>query len=209
MTKGRGETERLGREVFGPLGGIVEIGSVVDAGGGRPLSTISVSDFTARHRDELNRILAAVRDIGGFPPETMRIVDDLGWHRDHAITAASLLLWSSGVEAYSPLLEQPESVRRMLRAGADIQLVNLMHALVGAAAQRIPHRDPEDLVLLIVAVIDIAAALVGLGHPTAVRDVFRMWRVAYLPGVLMPSSTTPAAIKQRFRTFAHILDARD
>ncbi|MFC8914210.1 hypothetical protein ACFT5C_00410 [Streptomyces sp. NPDC057116] len=186
----------------------MEIGSVVDAGG-RPLSTVSVSDFTARHRDELHRILATVQDIGGFPPDTMRIVDDLGWHRNHDITAASLLLWSGGVEAYSPHLEQPESVRRMLRAGADIQLVKLMHALVGAAAQRTPHRDPEDLVPLIVAVIDIAAALAGVGHPTAVRDVFRMWRVAYLPGVLMPPSTTPESIKECFRTSAHILDAWD
>ncbi|MFK4224072.1 hypothetical protein [Streptomyces sp. NPDC019890] len=193
----------LGREIFGPLGGIVELGTVA-ASGPKSLPEISVGEFVTSHRDELDRILAAVRDIGGFHPETMAIVDELGWHRNHEITVPSLLLWSGCIEAFSPHLEEPAAVRRMVRMGTDLQLANLMHALVGAASSKGRAAEPNSE--LIIETMGSAAALLGLDHERAVRDIFRMWRVAFLPNILMPSSKSPEVTKSNFREYAHILE---
>ena len=193
----------LGRQIFGPLGGIVVLGAVAAARPG-PLQEISVGEYIAGHRDEMDRILAAVRDIGGFHPETMAIVDELGWHRNHEITAPSLLMWSGCIEAFSPHLEEPASVLRMVRVGADLQLANFMHALVGAASSR--GRAMEPTPELIIESVGIAGALLGLDHERAVWDIFRMWRVAFLPAILMPSSKSPEATKASFREYAHILE---
>ncbi|MFI1397562.1 hypothetical protein [Streptomyces sp. NPDC020681] len=93
----------LVREIFGPLGGIVELGAVSVAGP-KPLNDVSVGDFAANHRSELDHILVAIREIGDFHPSTMALVDELGWHRDHEVTAPSLLLWSGSIEPFSPHL---------------------------------------------------------------------------------------------------------
>ena len=33
-----------------------------------------------------------------------------------------------------------------------------------------------------------------------------MWRVAFLPGVLMPASASPEVVKRHFRQYAHALE---
>ncbi|MFC4609082.1 hypothetical protein ACFO9E_14845 [Streptomyces maoxianensis] len=193
----------LGREIFGPLGGIVELDAVASSGAQQRLQDVSVGDFVERHRSELDRILTAVRDIGDFHAETMAIVEELGWHREHEITAPSLLLWSGCIEAYSPSLDEPSAVQRMVDMGADLQLTNLMHALVGTASSRARNAEPTSE--LIVEVMSIAGALVGIRHERAVWDLFRMWRVAFLPHVLTPSSRSPEPTKANFRTYTQIL----
>ncbi|MEV6790602.1 hypothetical protein AB0M87_01080 [Streptomyces sp. NPDC051320] len=125
----------LGREIFGPLGGMVEIGAVV-AQGAWTLSDVSVGEFVARRRGELDQLLRVVRDIGDFAPATMGIVDELGYVRDHEVTAPSLLLWSGGYENVSPRLGEAVAVRRMSRTGGDLQVTNFLHALVNAAIER-------------------------------------------------------------------------
>lgn len=75
----------LARGVFGPLGGIVETGAVA-AGhleprrlvGGRLGERLPVPGGPA---------LELVRDIGDFSPSTMRIADELGYMREHQVTA--------------------------------------------------------------------------------------------------------------------------
>ncbi|MEU9608564.1 hypothetical protein [Streptomyces sp. NPDC048057] len=191
------------RAVFGPLGGIVEIGAVVAAGATRPLAEVSVGEFVAQHRDEINSVLEAVRDIGGYHAETMAIVDELGWLREHEITAPSLLLWSAVIEAYSPEIERPEAVRRMVDMGADLQLSEFLHALVGAAVQR--SGAAEQQVERIVRAVGSAGRLVGREPGVAARDTFRAWRVAHLPDVLPPSSPSPPEVKAGFRSYAHAL----
>ncbi|WP_328860942.1 hypothetical protein [Streptomyces sp. NBC_00306] len=123
------------RTVFGPLGGIVELGAV-SASESTSLSEISVGDFVADHREELDHFLAMVRDLGDFDAETMAIVDDLGRLRPHEITAPSLLLWSGGIEPVSPDPGEPAAVRRMVNMGVDLQLADMTHGLVGVAAAR-------------------------------------------------------------------------
>ncbi|MFF8845628.1 hypothetical protein ACF08N_23400 [Streptomyces sp. NPDC015127] len=193
----------LAREVFGPLGGIVELGAVA-AARQQPLRQVSVGDFVERHRSELDQILIAVREVGDFHDETMAIVDDLGWHREHEITAPSLLLWSACIDEFSPRLDEPSAVRRMVRVGSDLQLVNLMQALVGTASHR--AHNVESTSELIIKVTGLAAALVGIDGERPVFDIFRMWRVAFLPQVLIPSSKSPEEIKRKFRRYAHVLE---
>ncbi|WP_329206034.1 hypothetical protein OG257_08035 [Streptomyces sp. NBC_00683] len=194
----------LAREIFGPLGGIVEIGAVVDAGAGAALARISVGDFTARNKSELTHILRTVQAVGNFHPSTMNLVDELGWHADHEITAASLLLWSRGIEEFSSHLGSPRSVRRMVSAGADLHLVHFTHALVGAAvALGKPAAASSER---IVETVRRAARLTGTDAPGAPWDVYRMWRASLLPTVLMPASGSPNSVKMGYRSFAHALE---
>ncbi|MEU0371531.1 hypothetical protein ABZ070_14940 [Streptomyces sp. NPDC006283] len=194
----------LAREIFGPLGGIVEMGAAAEAGQ-RPLRDVSVGDFVDRHREVLGHILTGVREIGVFHVETMAIVDELGWHREHEIRAPSLLLWSACIEEFSPRIDEPASVQRMVRFGSDLQLVNLMQALVGTASQR--AHNAEAVPDLIIRVVGLAASLVGMDPERAALDIFRMWRVTFLPQVLVPSSSSPDEIKRNFRNCAQLLES--
>lgn len=187
----------LARAIFGPLGGIVEIGAVADSGEGVPLNRVSVGNFTTRNHEDLHEILHITQTVGRFHESTMSLVDGLGWHVDHEITAPSLLLWSGGIEEYSPNIENPQAVRRMLGAGGDLQLVNFMHALVGAAVARSQPSDSTSE--LIIEAVRRACTLARISESGAVRTTYRMWRVAHLPDVLMPSSGCSAVIKTGYR----------
>ncbi|MEU0392109.1 hypothetical protein ABZ208_04865 [Streptomyces sp. NPDC006208] len=201
-------TERevsLAREIFGPLGGIIQLGAASGTSPQKPLRHISVGQFLEPRRRELDRILAAVRDVGDFHAGAMAIHDELGYHREHEIAAPSLLLWSGCIEQFSPHLDEPLSVRRMVRAGVDIQLTQLMHALVGAASHSgIEEERGSELIL---EIIGLAATVAGIDRDDAARDVFRMWRVAFLYEVLLPSSRSPEAIKRDFRRLAHVIES--
>ncbi|WP_327683181.1 hypothetical protein [Streptomyces sp. NBC_00467] len=193
------------RTVFGPLGGIVELGAVA-ASESTSLSEISVGDFVADHREELDHFLAMVRELGDFDAETMDIVDDLGRLRPHEITAPSLLLWSGGIEPVSPDLGEPAAVRRMVNMGVDLQLAHVTHGLVGVAAARGGRAAVEANTVLVLECLRISAGLAGLATERAVEDVFRMWRVGFLPEVLMPSSSSPEGMREGFRVYAHALE---
>ncbi|MGW8573727.1 hypothetical protein [Streptomyces niveus] len=195
----------LAREIFGPLGGIVEIGAIVDAGENTALAHVSVDEFTTRNHPELSQILRTVQTIGNFHSSTMAIVEELGWHSDHEITAPSLLLWSGGIEEYSSDLDNPQSVRRMVSAGADLQLVHFTHAMVGAAVAAGQPVDASSE--LIVVAMRRAAGLVGAENGEAAREIYRMWRASLLPQVLMPASASPNSVKTGYRSFAHALES--
>ncbi|MET7366447.1 hypothetical protein ABZS61_11555 [Streptomyces sp. NPDC005566] len=194
----------LARETFGPLGGIIELGAVGDSDENVPLNRVSVENYTARKHGDLHRILQIVQTVGKFHESTMAVVDDLGWHTDHEVTAPSLLLRSGGIEKYSPDIEAPDAVHRMLGAGGDLQLVRFMHALVGVAVARNQPAVPTSE--LIVEAIQKAYAVAGIHESGADRTTFRMWRVAHLPAVLMPSSGSSETVKTGYRSFAHAIE---
>lgn len=196
----------LGRAVFGPLGGIIEIGAVA-ATGTWSLADVSVGEFVSERRDDVTRLLETIRDIGDFTEPVMAIFDELGYARDHAVAAPSLLLWSSGYEEVSSRLEDPVAVRRMSRLGADLQLTRLLQALVDAAIARGPEvaRGAE----LIAEVLRIATGLVvgaSDGDAAARREVFRMWRVAFLADLLLPDSPARPEARTRYREYGHALE---
>ncbi|MFE7334796.1 hypothetical protein [Streptomyces griseus] len=196
--------ESLGREIFGPLGGIIELGAVADAGPERPLESVSVTDFVARHREVLDRATLEIQKIGNFDSTIMAMIDELGWNQDHEITAPSLLLWSGAIQEFSPQLEDAESVQRMLRTGNDLQMTRLLHALVGAAAFRgeiVSISAPR-----IAYTLKSAAILLGIDQNDATRLTFRMWRTAFLPAILMPSTPASATTRTLYRGFAHELE---
>jgi hypothetical protein len=194
----------LAREIFGPLGGIVEVGAVADSDENVPLNHVSVGNFANRNHSDLHRILQIAQTVGGFHASTMALIDELGWHADHEVTAPSLLLWSGGIEKYSPEIEAADAVQRMLGAGGDLQLVRFMHALVGAAVARKQPAAPTSE--LIVEAIQRACPVAGIHEPGADRAIFRMWRVAHLPAVLMPSSGSSEAVRTGYRSFAHAIE---
>ncbi|WP_405660457.1 hypothetical protein OG379_07075 [Streptomyces sp. NBC_01166] len=193
----------LARAIFGPLGGIVEIGAVADSGEYTNLNHVSIENFTTRNHENLHRILHITQMIGKFHASTMALVDELGWHANHEVTAPSLLLWSGGIEKYSPNIETPQAVHRMLSTGGDLQLVEFMHALIGAAVAR--SQPAESTSELIIQAVRGACTVVGISESGADRTTYRMWRVAHLPTVLMPNSGSPEAVKTGYRSFAHAI----
>ncbi|MCX4692679.1 hypothetical protein [Streptomyces sp. NBC_01408] len=163
-----------------------------------------MSAFIGRHRNDLDQILSAVQCIGGFTAEIMAIFDTLGWSEEHEITSASLLMWSGGIDAYSADLERPSTMRRMLRTGADLQLTQFMHALVGIATER--ASSVESASQAIITATSAAAQLAGHRNENTLLMIFRMWRVRFLPGLLTPSAVAPAANKEKLREYAHTLE---
>ncbi|MGY5005205.1 hypothetical protein [Streptomyces griseus] len=196
--------ESLGREIFGPLGGIVELGAVTEAGADNPLRNVSVTDFVSRHQKELNETIIEIQRIGNFDSTTMAIIGELGWNQSHEITAPSLLLWSGGIEEFSPQLERASSVQRMLRAGSDLQMTRLLHALVGAAVAR--NQIAAVSCPMIARILKNAATLLGIDRDDAAQFTFRMWRTAFLPGILMPSTHVSETARKVYREFAHELE---
>ncbi|WP_445269102.1 hypothetical protein [Streptomyces sp. DSM 41634] len=187
----------LVREVFGPLGALVECGAA--------LESVSVGEFVARHRGELDRVLDVVRRLGAFHAGSMDIMDGLGYLREHDVPPVTLLMWSGCIEEYTPDLGAPEAVRRMARTGADLQLAHLLQALVGVAALR-GGDDVESPAREIAEVIGTVCVWGGADGGRSPHEVFLMWRVAFLPGLLMPSSGSPEPFKRRLREYAHALE---
>ncbi|MCM1970721.1 MULTISPECIES: hypothetical protein [Streptomyces] len=80
-----------------------------------------------------------------------------------------------------------------------------MDALVGTATVRGPGLGEAPT--LIVDAVRGGGVLLGRDGEQAVRDAFRMWRVAHLPGVLRPDSPTPPQGKEMLRAYAHALES--
>ncbi|MGW5636818.1 hypothetical protein [Streptomyces sp. NPDC003832] len=198
-------TERgLAYDVFAPLWGISELAAVSTAGA-RSLEDVSLTDFVRTRRAELDRVLEAVRLIGGFSADTMAVFERQGgWNSDGEVTPESLMLYSGCIEAYPPDTGDPAVLRRMLRMGADLQSTALMDALVGVATVRGP--GPAKAPGLIVDAVREAGELLGTDGGQLARDAFRMWRVAHLPSALRPNAPTPPEARERVRAYAHALE---
>ncbi|MGC0330211.1 hypothetical protein RKD23_003201 [Streptomyces sp. SAI-170] len=196
----------LARAVFAPLGGVLEVGAVNATGTWR-LADVSLRDFLSRRQGDMELLLMDIRSVCRFGDDAMAVVDELGWFRDHEVSAAHLLLWSAGVTGVpQPLsrLEEPPTVRRMCRMAADLQLTAFLQALVTAAiaAGTPAHRGAP-------TVADVLATACGLADPSGGGSpdlVLRMWRVAHLSGILSPASDAPESGKAGFRAYDRTLD---
>ncbi|MET7451228.1 hypothetical protein ABZT03_04880 [Streptomyces sp. NPDC005574] len=194
----------LGYDVFAPLWGILELGAVT-ASGARSLRDVSLEAFVAARRDELDSLLELVRDIGDFTGETMAVFERQGgWNEGREVTAEYLMLYSGCIEAYPPDTDDPAVLRRMLHMAGDLQLTTLMHALVGTATVRGPGLQAAPG--LIVTVVRMAGSLLGVDDERVVSDVFRMWRVTFLPDLLRPDAPAREGAKESFRRYAHALE---
>ncbi|SBT88601.1 hypothetical protein GA0115233_1003123 [Streptomyces sp. DI166] len=194
------------RAVFGPLGGVVEVGAVNSTGTWR-LADVSVGDYLVRRRTDVELLMEGIRSVCGFSDDAMRIVDELGRFRDHEVPAAFLLLWSGGITGVpQPLerLEEPPMVRRMCRMAADLQLTLFLQALITAAVAA--GTDPRQGAPKVAEVLGIASELADATGRSAPADVFRMWRVAHLPGILRPESDAPESGKAGFRDYDGLLE---
>ncbi|MEV7318833.1 hypothetical protein [Streptomyces sp. NPDC093970] len=196
----------LAREVFGPLGGVVEVGAV-NSTGTWALPDVSMAEFLDRAGDRVRTLLDGVRVVCGFDDETMAIADELGYFRDHEVSAASLLLWSAGVTGVpQPLerLEEPAMVRRMCRMAADLQLVNLLQALVNAAVAG--GTDAGTGAPRIARLLGTASDVADPTGACTPELVHRMWRVGRLPAILHPQSGAPEAGKVGYRAYDRELE---
>jgi hypothetical protein len=199
----------LARSVIAPLGGLTEVGAVT-ATGTWSLRDVSVGAFVAARRGEVDRLVSGIRTVGGFGAVFGAVLEELGYLRDHEVTAAALLLWSGGVEDVSAdlaELESPVAVRRMCRMAADLQLVELLDALLTAAiaagvgagpgARTDTGTGAPEVAEVLRLAVDLAD---GSGRCTP-AGVFRAWRVARLPALLRPGSDAPGYGKAGFRGY--------
>ncbi|KKD03737.1 hypothetical protein [Streptomyces sp. WM6386] len=86
---------RYAREVFGPLGGVVEVGAV-NATGTWVLAEASVGEFLARRRDDFERLMGGIREVCRFDDPAMGIAEELGWFRAYDEALETLLLGDMG-----------------------------------------------------------------------------------------------------------------
>ncbi|MGA5893957.1 hypothetical protein [Streptomyces venetus] len=191
----------MARAVFAALGGVVEIGAV-RATGTWVLADVSVGDLLAPRQGDLRCLMEGVREGGRFSA-VMAIADELGYFADHDVPAASLLLWSEGVTGVPQppeRLAEPESVRRMCRIGADLQLTRLLQALVTVALAA--GTESGEGAATVAEVLRVACGLVEPARtPPTPAEVHRMWRVARLPRILRPASDAPEWGKAGYRTY--------
>jgi hypothetical protein len=196
----------LARSVFASLGGVVEIGAVNSTGTWK-LADVSVSDFLARRRQDLGRLMDGIQAVCRFGAPAMAIADELGYLREHEVTVEFLLLWSAGLTGVPEALEElvePPVVRRMCRMGADLQLTQFLQALITAAI----CADVEERAgaAHIAEILGIASDLADPSDRSSPETAFRMWRVAHLPDILRPNSTASESGRAAFRAYDRELE---
>lgn len=195
--------ESLARGVFGPLGGVVALAALAGRLPSQGTGDASVSAFAADRREPLDRLIGLIQQIGGFRPETMAIIDQLGWHDDHP--AAGLLpMWSEGAVSTPPRLDDPAEVRRGIETGSDLQLAYLLQSLVSVSVDR--AADPRRSAEPVTEAIGLAATLLGLHPLEAARDTFRLWRVLCLRPILHPGGGATEDERDVWRSHADALD---
>lgn len=171
----------------------------------RSLRDVSLADFVAARRGELDGILETVRVIGDFSADTMSVFERQGgWNEGREVSPEYLTMYSGCVEGYPPDTDDPAVLRRMVRMGGDLQTTALLDALVGTATVRGPGL-PEAPRLVVDALRGAGALLGGDGEQLA-RDAFRMWRVAHLTHTLRPDAPAPPEMKEMLRAYAHALE---
>ncbi|MDQ0599640.1 hypothetical protein QF037_003985 [Streptomyces canus] len=203
---------RRARWIFGPLGGVVMAGAVNATGTGE-LAEVSVGEFLARRRDDFEQLMDGIRSVCRFDDAAMGIADEMGWFGEYEVDAAHLALYSGYLAAtpeFLDRLDQPPAVRRMCRMAADLQLTEFLGALIGVAVQAEAETEAEtEAAQGAVRIVDVLAIACDLADPTggtAPAQVFRMWRVAQLPGILDPRSHTPTYLKAGFRAYDEALE---
>lgn len=199
------------RWIFGPLGGVVLAGAVNATGTGL-LAEVSMGKFLERRRDGVRRLMDGIRSLCRFDDEAMAIADEPGWFRDYEVTAPYLALYSGNLAAdpeFLRRLDEPSVVRRMCRMAADLQLTEFLGALIGVVVrvETEAEVDTGQGAARIVDVLALACDLADTTGGTTSAQVFRMWRVAQLPGILDRRSPTPAYLKAGFRAYDEVLEA--
>ncbi|NEC86112.1 hypothetical protein [Streptomyces sp. SID12501] len=185
---------------------MVEVGAV-NSTGTWELADVSVGDFLARRQGDVERLLAGIRSVCRFSDAAMAIVDELGRFRDHEVPAEFLLLWSAGITGVPQPLEKlgaPAVVRRMCRMAADLQLAYFLQALITAAVA--VGTEARQGAARVVEILGVAADLADATGGSSPVDVFRMWRVAHLPGILCPEADVPESGKAAFQMYDHALE---
>jgi len=198
----------LGYDIFTPLWGLVAVGAARTAGPTPPFDN-AVADFVAGRRPELDDLVAKAVALGGFSAETAGIAERQGGWSNRGEASGQqlvldLLLYSGFVESYPPDLDDPSVLGRLVDTAADLQLVNLMNALVGVAMARAPERD--DAATVVLDIVKAAGRLVGADPDRAAGDTFRSWRIMCLPPVLRPDSPSPQSARDALRRYARELE---
>lgn len=190
--------ELIAREIFGPLGGVLEIAAVRRSGFLVPVDVHSFQSFATEVEDELAAILDQVEGLSGISRCEASLFERLGYGAPHEISLAALVMWSCGVAGMSS-----DDVERMVVAGSDIQLSRLVQALIFSAPNDEVPANSEIIRRILLGCLRI------LGRSTEhdLSLVLRIWSASTLPAYLSPTSGASAASKEKVRVYARRLMA--
>ncbi|MFC7546430.1 hypothetical protein [Plantactinospora sp. GCM10030261] len=191
-------------DLYAPLWALVEVGAIAANGCAAPPSG-AVVDHVRSRAEQIETLLDNVRSLGSFAPETIAIFNGQGgWDNDAEFEpeamAAKLLLYS-GYLAEHPLdWRDTESIRQLVAATTDRQLVSVLDALVGIAISG--GMDADTAAGRVAEAFRAACVLVRREPSTELARAVRHWRAHHLPPVLRPDSPTQDETKAKLR---HVL----
>ncbi|MGC5290458.1 hypothetical protein [Micromonospora sp. DT231] len=201
----------LGYDIFAPLWGLLQLGAAREWDGTSPFRPVFLAFVTAR-RDSLARLLSAVQAVGDLSDQTVAIFEEQGGWSDADPEfvpdqlGASLLTYSGFLAEYPLDLADATTVRRAIDAGTDLQLVNLLQGLVGAALVRGPA--VRSAAPLVVESMRAAAEVIGAAAGSVLASVVSSWRIAHLSPALRPDSNMSEARRARLRALALQVESR-
>ncbi|WP_147989510.1 hypothetical protein [Streptomyces sp. t39] len=190
--------ELVAREIFGPLGGVLEISAVRYSGYLVPVEARSFQSFVAGIEDELAAILDQIENLSKISRSEASIFESLGYGAPHEISLAALVMWSCGVAGFSS-----NDVERMVVAGSDIQLSRLTQALIFSAPSEGVAANSEVIRRILLGCLRI------LGRSTTgdLSLALRIWSVSILPAYLSPAAGASADSREKVRAYARCLMA--
>ncbi|WP_433126612.1 hypothetical protein ACQPWW_27905 [Micromonospora sp. CA-240977] len=200
----------LAYDIFAPLWGLLQLGAAREWDGTSAFRPVFLAFVTAR-RDGLARLLTRIQAVGALADPTMVIFEEQGgWSDDDPEfvpdqLGASLLMYSGFVAEYPLDFADADTVRRVINAGTDLQLVNLLQGLVGAALVRGP--EVRSAAPLVVESMRIVAEVIAADTGPLLAKVVSSWRIAHLPPALRPDSNMSEARRARLRALALQVEA--
>ncbi|MEU8088994.1 hypothetical protein AB0B57_35935 [Micromonospora sp. NPDC049101] len=195
----------LAYDIFAPLWGLLQLGAVREWDGASAFRPLFLEFVTAR-RDSLARLLTGIQAVADLSDDTMAIFEKQGgWSDDDPDfvpdqLGASLLMYSGFVAEYPLDFADADTVRRVIDAGTDLQLVNLLQGLVGAALVRGP--EVRSAASLVAESMGIAAEIIAVDAGPALANTVRSWRIAHLAPAVRPDSNMSEARRARLRALA-------
>ncbi|MGW3404263.1 hypothetical protein [Streptomyces zhihengii] len=188
--------ELVAREIFGPLGGVLEIAAVRRSGCLVPVDAHSFQSFAVGIEDELAAILDQIESLSRISRCEASVFERLGYGAPHEISLAALVMWSCGVAGMSS-----DDVERMVVAGSDIQLSRLVQALIFSAPSDEVSANSEMIRRILLGCLRI----LGRSTEGGLSLVLRIWSASTLPAYLSPTSGASAASKEKVRAYARSL----
>ena len=204
----------VGHEVFSALTALFFLRSIATVEG--VPTTGSVDANGIRQSKSVDAIAELIRQTCGFSSETMAIYEDNKWwlqeqpgESDDSLSYW-LALYSGSLEAPPFPLSDRVRIDRLVVAGIDAQMVELLHALIRGVLRNVDGaEDLEGQAADVGRILNEVTAIVASASPLSdPLTTYRMWRLVYLRRALDPNGPVPSFRREQLRALAAALELR-